>query len=366
MVRIISALIILFFLLPSAVSFAAAASPERVFISHRGGMQGFGESNIQATIFNALEEDDSYIELEVVLSSDNQPVVFHDIYLENTTNVSEVFPERARDDGRYYVIDFTLAELKGLQFTSNDGETELYLSGFEEQLKLIRQLEKRPGKQIGIAPKLVKTWFHKLEGKDLSARTVSSLQKYGYLTRESKILLQSYDSEELQRMHVTLLPMMQMDIPLVQLIGNNDGEQMKLVDGSFTTPYSFDWIFTNFGLRALSRYADAVGITWQPEMQEPQLTRLTRFIEDSKKLSLATYVTLLKQEQDKAAYEEQLDQLLYTLQVDGINSNATKKVIDFIKMKDSAAPSIHELLPQLNINNKETASSPLSILKEIQ
>lgn len=340
-----------------------------MIINYHGTSDGFGQNNIQATIFAAMD-DKPIIELDIVLSNDNQPVVFHDIYLDKTTDVASVYPDRSRNDGRYYVIDFSFSELKSLQFTSpQTGETGRYLSGFEEQLALITALENKLSKTIGIAPKLVKTWFHKMEGSDLSGRALSGLQKYGYTSREKAVFLQSYDSEELQRIHNTLLPMMQMDIRLIQLIGDNNSQQMMLVEGGYISPYNFDWIFSNFGLRSLSTYADGTCFVWPPSHEVQQLEHLTRFIANSKKLSLTTYATLLNQDQD--TYNEQLETLLFSLQVDGIKTNTPKEAAIFIKKKESEAPSIHELLPQLNITHKGTTApqknkSPLSILKELQ
>lgn len=58
-----------------------------------------------------------YIEQDVVMTKDDQLVVLHDHYLDRVTDVAERFPDRAREDGRYYAIDFTLAEIKSLRVT---------------------------------------------------------------------------------------------------------------------------------------------------------------------------------------------------------------------------------------------------------
>lgn len=51
------------------------------------------------------------------MTKDDQLVVLHDHYLDRVTDVAERFPNRARKDGRYYAIDFTLAEIRSLKFT---------------------------------------------------------------------------------------------------------------------------------------------------------------------------------------------------------------------------------------------------------
>ncbi|VEA71225.1 Glycerophosphoryl diester phosphodiesterase precursor [Serratia rubidaea] len=44
------------------------------------------------------------------MTKDDELVVLHDHYLDRVTDVAKRFPDRARKDGRYYAIDFTLAE----------------------------------------------------------------------------------------------------------------------------------------------------------------------------------------------------------------------------------------------------------------
>ena len=53
-----------------------------------------------------------FLEQDIVLSKDDIPVVLHDIYIDTVTDVSVRFPDRKRDDGRFYALDFSVAELK--------------------------------------------------------------------------------------------------------------------------------------------------------------------------------------------------------------------------------------------------------------
>ncbi len=56
-----------------------------------------------------------YLEQDVVLTKDRVPIVLHDIQLDEMTDVAAKFPGRARPDGRFYAIDFTLDEIRTLQ-----------------------------------------------------------------------------------------------------------------------------------------------------------------------------------------------------------------------------------------------------------
>ncbi len=60
-----------------------------------------------------------YIEQDVVMTKDDQLVVLHGriIIWIALPIFAERFPDRAREDGRYYAIDFTLAEIKSLRVT---------------------------------------------------------------------------------------------------------------------------------------------------------------------------------------------------------------------------------------------------------
>ena len=65
-----------------------------------------------------------YIEQDVVASRDGVLVVLHDIYLDDVTNVADRYPDRARSDGHFYVIDFDHAELASLRVHERTRRTD--------------------------------------------------------------------------------------------------------------------------------------------------------------------------------------------------------------------------------------------------
>ena len=85
-------------------------------IAHRGASGYLPEHTLEAKAMAYVMNPD-YIEQDLVLSKDNVPIVIHDIYLDDVTNVAETFPNRKRDDGRFYVIDFTFEEIQTLKVT---------------------------------------------------------------------------------------------------------------------------------------------------------------------------------------------------------------------------------------------------------
>jgi glycerophosphoryl diester phosphodiesterase len=95
---------------------AVAAETRPLVIAHRGASGYLPEHTLAAKAYaHALGAD--FIEQDLVLTKDDVPVVLHDIYLDTVTDVAVRFPERKRADGRFYVIDLTLAELKQLRVT---------------------------------------------------------------------------------------------------------------------------------------------------------------------------------------------------------------------------------------------------------
>lgn len=76
-------------------------------IAHRGA-SGYVPENTLAAVRPGVEQGADLVEIDVQRSADGALVVMHDTTLARTTDVEEVFPDRAPWD----VGDFTLAELR--------------------------------------------------------------------------------------------------------------------------------------------------------------------------------------------------------------------------------------------------------------
>ena len=128
--------------LPTASYALDLGQKKPVIIAHRGASAYLPEHTLAgAAMAHAMAVD--YLELDLVLSKDMQLVVNHDLTLEETTDVEAVFPHGKRADGKWYVIDFTLAQLKTLQVheRSNDGKGGLNFPGRFPYQKSRFQLE---------------------------------------------------------------------------------------------------------------------------------------------------------------------------------------------------------------------------------
>ncbi|PWV58065.1 glycerophosphoryl diester phosphodiesterase [Nocardiopsis sp. L17-MgMaSL7] len=87
-----------------------------IAVAHRGA-SGHAPENTIAAIDAAHRLGAETVEVDVQLTSDDQLVLMHDTRLDRTTNVAEVFPDRAP----YDVGDFTLAEIRRLDAGSSFG-----------------------------------------------------------------------------------------------------------------------------------------------------------------------------------------------------------------------------------------------------
>ena len=167
-------------------------------VAHRGASGYLPEHTLASkAMAHAMNAD--YIEQDIVLSKDDIPIVIHDILLDDVTDVSEKYPNRKREDGKYYVIDFTFEELKSLEVTERfdsktglqiypnrfpKGKSSFRLHSLQDEIELIQGLNKSTGKDIGIYPEIKNPEFHHENGKDISKIVLDILTKYGYSTKE--------------------------------------------------------------------------------------------------------------------------------------------------------------------------------------
>lgn len=232
-----------------------AALAEPIVIAHRGASGYLPEHTLEAAaLAHALGSD--YIEQDLVLSKDSVPVVLHDIHLDTTTNVAEIFPERKRTDGRYYAIDFTLAELKqlkvherrnlsGKQVYPNryQGNGEFSIATFSEHIELIQNLNRALNKNVGIYPEIKAPAWHLEQGYDISDIVIRALRDHKLDTTAAKVYLQCFEFEEIKRIQREFSP----KVPLIQLIGYR----------SATTDYAY--LQTTKGVRDMGQYVAGVG-----------------------------------------------------------------------------------------------------------
>lgn len=199
-------------LIPLIWVLTAAAQP--VTIAHRGASGYVPEHTREAKVM-AHAMGAEFIEQDVVLSKDDVPVVLHDIHLDTTSDVATRFPDRKRADGRYYALDFTLAELRQLSMHERmDHKTgkQAYPKRFpattggfriltlDEELELIAGLNHSTGRVAGVYPEIKQPAWHRKEGHDISPIVLRVLAKHGYTSKEHACYLQCFELDEVKRL----------------------------------------------------------------------------------------------------------------------------------------------------------------------
>ena len=241
-----------------------------IIIAHRGASAYLPEHTLEAkSLAYAMGAD--FLEQDLVLSKDNVPIVLHDIYLDEVTDVSTKYPERVRNDSRFYAIDFTVAEIKTLKVTerylaNTNMETPRFakrfplwkssfqLSTFQDEIELVQGLQKSlkqsanyNGKVVGIYPEIKNPKFHADEGRpNFSEIVLQILKEYNYTKKSDPVYLQCFDPFELKRIKNEL----KTDLKLIQLL---DLETESYDHVNYTYWNSLE------GLTAISKFADGIG-----------------------------------------------------------------------------------------------------------
>jgi len=236
------------------------ANDEFLVIAHRGASGYLPEHTLVAKAYaHALGAD--FIEQDVVATRDNELIVIHDINLDGVTNVRDRFPDRHRDDGRFYARDFDLAEIKSLNVGErrNDddvtpvfpgrfptGVGRFYVPTLREEIKFIQGMNKSTGRNVGIYVEIKRPAWHRAEGIDISPLVLQLLDDLGYRSKNDQCFLQCFDAAELERIRTVH----GCQLKLVQLLAENEW-------GESDTDY--DKLKTPQGLMDVSKIVDGVG-----------------------------------------------------------------------------------------------------------
>jgi glycerophosphoryl diester phosphodiesterase len=227
-------------------------TPARIplIIAHRGASGYLPEHSLAAkALAHGMGAD--YLEQDIVASRDGALLILHDLWLDDVSDVAERFPQRMRDDGHFYCIDFDLAEIRTLRFGERINPVtgvEKYPNRFprsagtfgvvtlDEEIRLIRGLNSSTGRQVGIYPEIKSPEWHTKQGLDLPSLVIDALDQHGYLEEGSRIFLQCFDADTLKKIRQRSGP----DLPIIQLLSSGTS-----VDESL--------------LREISDYADGIG-----------------------------------------------------------------------------------------------------------
>lgn len=225
-------------------------------IAHRGASGYLPEHTLEAKIVAHWQGAD-YLEQDVVATRDGELIVFHDIHLESITDVATLYPDRHRDDGHYYAVDFQLSEIRALTVSRRRGDednepdtsyreglpdlTERFaISTLAEEIELIQELNRLTGRSVGIYPELKAPAWHRDHGIDLAAGVLDALSDAGYTEATDPIYVQCFDPSEVRRLRETLAT----PLRLVQLVDDSE---------------DYSDLLTSAGLAELAKFAQGLG-----------------------------------------------------------------------------------------------------------
>jgi glycerophosphoryl diester phosphodiesterase len=198
---------------------AAETAPplaEKLVIAHRGASGYLPEHTLEAYAL-AYAQGADLIEPDVVLSRDGVLVCNHDIHMGQTTDVAQRFPERCRADGRYYFIDFTLAELKTLAIKGRNDPPEpgYQIPTLAELLTMVHRLNERTGRTVGTIPEPKMPAWHRDQGQPIEPKLLAEYTAFGATRRADLVVVQCFELDSLRRMRHEL----KTDLRLVYLTG---------------------------------------------------------------------------------------------------------------------------------------------------
>lgn len=319
------------------------STTDPIVIAHRGASGYLPEHTLAAkAMAHAMGAD--FIEQDVVLSRDGVAVILHDVYLESTTDVARCFPGRARGDGRFYAMDFSLDELRQLKVherstRGGDGcdEVPVYPDRFPlepalfgiptlaEEIDLIAGLDQSRHRSTGLYVELKAPRLHLQAGMDIAAVVLQVLEEKGYGNRPRQVFLQCFDGATLCRLRDEF----KTPLPLIQLIGeNNWGED---------TESDYDYLQTTQGLAEIATYAQGIG-PWLKQIyrgkDENGHAILSELVPGAHAMGLEVHPYTFRRDElpaDISSFDELLEIFIRQAGVDGLFTDFPDTVVHYLQ-----------------------------------
>ena len=251
-------------------------------IGHRGA-SGYLPEHTLESYRRAIELGADFIEPDLVATKDGVLVARHEPNITGTTDVSTrpEFADRKTkkvvdgvEEEGWFASDFTLAEIKTLRAIQPMAERDQSFNGkyqiptLQEVLDLAKSEGAKANRTVGVYPETKHPTYHVNLGLKLEDRLLAVLAQYGYTSKNSPVIVQSFEVSNLKYLRTKT------QVRLVQLVDANDVNP----DGSMdlTAPYdkpydfavagdarTFASLLTPAGLKEVKTYADGIG-PWKP------------------------------------------------------------------------------------------------------
>lgn len=296
-------------------------------IAHRGASGFLPEHTKEAAVLAFMQGAD-YIEQDLVVSKDNELIVLHDIHLALSTNVETVFPQRRRNDGKFYVVDFTLAELRQLSIHERHnafgrqlfaqrykGKSHFSISTFAEHVELIRHLNEKFGRNTGWYAEIKSPKWHAEQGKDITLLLAQELKRLDLDKNTSKLFIQSFDPSSLKRLKFEL----GIEAKLMQLVGDNAWKD---------TNVDFSKMLSIAGMSAVKQYADGI-IFWLPQVFNYANNSPKETIKQAKSLDLLVH--LYTHREDVQGLPDKPENMFNALKNEGADGMFTDHIMRYMR-----------------------------------
>lgn len=245
----------------------------------------------------ALERNGATVRVDLVLSSDNRVMVLSDVRIDRITDVADYYPERSRADGDYYAFDFSADELRCLtllQPSENPASgnsfspfaTRVPVTTLSDFLGYLDRRYRNSEQKPTLICTLRQGWLHREEGKNLGSTVLALLDSHLSVSGSTRFYLASYDPDELQQLAEKRASAGQSGIEFMQLVGTNDGTEVRRLEFGSQQPYSYDLLFTRVGIKLVSTYASAVGLDAPVIIDAAGTVLRPRLLEDIKALGM--------------------------------------------------------------------------------
>jgi glycerophosphoryl diester phosphodiesterase len=278
-----------------AVVSAQTPAPRKILIAHRGASAYAPEHSADAYRL-AIAQGADFVEQDLAVTKDGVLVSIHDLTLERTTDVEEIFPTRfveATVDGktvrRWHVHDFTLAEIKQLDAGSwmDQKFAGARILTFQEAIDLVR------GK-AGLYPELKDPEFYRQRGVN-PVKLFADIVRKNRLEADPKtpLILQSFDDATLKAAAIDLPT-----VPRVFLVSPQDA-------GRIDTPEK---------LKAVAAWATGIGPNKAILEKTPDIVAWAH----AAKLTVTPWTFRASQPGKYASVQEEMKHFLFTLDVDAL------------------------------------------------
>ena len=286
--------LLLMLLLVATACPTAAYNETKIIIAEKSSYNLPGNSlpGIAASIAEGVE----LLRLSAVMTGDQKVILLDSPTLNRLTGVPELFPDRVAEDGFYYPVDFSYEDIQQLfqrqeslpekvAVPDTDSSCFFTIPLLSDALKLIKTMAAGTNTRPGVVLEIKQNWRYLREGKDLSSEALALMARHGFVDKADGFVA-THDPEELKRIHDEIMPALGMSLRTLQLIDSDTGRETMRFERGKWQPYNYDWLFTKFGLKSLSSYADAIAFPPETAITPEGQFLLSKYFEDAHLLGL--------------------------------------------------------------------------------